>query len=90
MAGAISGVLGGVVVFFIGGGLAPVRQNWADVLWIARLFPNTYAVDPVRDMVLFQSWPADWDTTLVILVGFALVGLVGGMVLTARQLRRLG
>ena len=90
MAGAIGGVLGGVVIFFIGGGLAPVRQNWAKVLWIARLFPNTYAVDPVRDLVLFQSWPADWNTTLLILVGFALVSLVAGVSLAARQLRRLG
>lgn len=90
MAGAIGGVLGGVVIFFIGGGLAPVRQNWAKVLWIARLFPNTYAVDPVRDLVLFQSWPADWTPTLLTLVGFALVSLVAGVSLAARQLRRLG
>jgi len=59
MAGAISGVLGGVIVFFIGGGLVPVRQNWAQVPWVARLFPNTYAVDPVRDLVLFHDWPVD-------------------------------
>jgi hypothetical protein len=90
MAGAIGGVLGGVIIFFIGGGLAPVRQNWAKVLWLARLFPNTYAVDPVRDLVLFQAWPADWTVTLLTLIGLALVGLVGGMSLTARQLRRLG
>ncbi len=90
MAGAIGGVFGGVLVFFIGGGLAPVRQNWAKVLWLARLFPNTYAVDPVRDLVLFQSWPADWNATLLILAGFALVSLVLGMGLAARQLRRLG
>jgi ABC-type polysaccharide/polyol phosphate export permease len=90
MAGAIGGVLGGVIIFFIGGGLAPVRQNWAKVLWLARLFPNTYAVDPVRDLVLFHAWPADWSVTLLTLIGLALVGLVGGMSLAARQLRRLG
>lgn len=90
MAGAISGVLGGVIVFFIGGGLAMVRYNWAKVIWPARLFPNTHTVDPVRDLVLFQSWPVDWTPTLLTLMGFALVSLVGGMVLTTRQLRRLG
>jgi hypothetical protein len=90
MAGAISGVLGGVIVFFMGGGLAMVRRNWAKVTWLARLFPNTYAVDPLRDLVLFQAWPTDWTPTLLTLIGFALVSLTGGMILTARQLRRLG
>jgi ABC-type multidrug transport system permease subunit len=90
MAGAISGILGGVIVFFIGGGLAPVRQNWAKVTWLARLFPNTYAVDPVRDLVLFRAWPVAWPSALLTLLGFALVSLIGGMVLTGRQLRRLG
>ncbi|MBN1579971.1 MAG: ABC transporter permease [Anaerolineae bacterium] len=90
MAGAITGVLGGVIVFFIGGGLAPVRQNWDKVIWPAWLFPNTYAVDPVRDLVLFRSWPTDWTPTLFALIGFALMSLVGGMVLAARRLRRLG
>ena len=89
MAGAVSGVLGGVIIFFIGGGLAAVRQNWHNVLWVARLFPNTYAVDPVRDMVLFRSWPVDWMPVLLTLIGLAFVSLVGGLVLTARQLRRL-
>ena len=89
MAGAISGVLGGVIVFFIGGGLAMVRYNWPQVTWLARFFPNTYAVDPVRDMVLFRSWPVDWMPVLLTLIGLALVSLVGGLVLTARQLRRL-
>jgi hypothetical protein len=75
---------------FIGGGLAMVRHSWAKVTWLAWFFPNTYAVDPVRDMVLFQAWPADWTPTLLTLIGFALVSLIGGMALTARQLRRLG
>jgi hypothetical protein len=90
MAGAVTGVLGGVIVFFIGGGLAMVRSNWAKVTWLARFFPNTYAVDPVRDMVLFRSWPVDWTPMLLLLVGFAVVSLAGGMSLAARQLRRLG
>jgi ABC-type multidrug transport system permease subunit len=90
MAGAIAGVVGGAIVFFIGGGMAPVRYYPDKVLWIARLFPNTYAVDPVRDMVLFHTWPADWTPTLLALIGFAFVGLVGGAILATRQLRRLG
>jgi ABC-type multidrug transport system permease subunit len=90
MAGAIAGVVGGAIVFFIGGGMAPVRYYSSKVIWVARLFPNTYAVDPLRDLVLFHAWPADWTVTLLTLVGFALVGLVGGAGLAARQLRRLG
>ncbi|MBN2394641.1 MAG: hypothetical protein JXR84_28175 [Anaerolineae bacterium] len=90
MAGAVTGVLGGVIIFFIGGGLAMVRNNWAKVTLLARVFPNTYAVDPVRDLVLFRSWPADWSSKLLILVGLAVVSLTGGMILSVRQLRRLG
>jgi hypothetical protein len=90
MAGAVGGVLGGVIVFFIGGGLAPVRQNAHKVVWVARLFPNTYAVDPVRDLVLFGAWPVDWVPVLLTLIGLAGVSLLAGLVLTARQLRRLG
>lgn len=90
LAGPVAAVLGGVIVFFIGGGLAPVRYYSEKVLWIARLFPNTYAVDPVRDLVLFQTWPADWAVTLLIVTGFALLGLGIGLGLAGRQLRRLG
>jgi ABC-2 type transport system permease protein len=90
MAGAITGVFGGVIVFFIGGGLAMVRNSWGKVTWLAWFFPNTYAVDPVRDMALFQAWPTDWTPTLLTLMGLALASLIGGMVLTTRQLRRLG
>lgn len=90
MAGAIGGIFGGVTIFFIGGGLSLVRHNWAQVPRVSLLFPNTYAVDPVRDLVLFHAWPDDWNTTLFILAGLALVSLVGGIGLAARQLRRLG
>ena len=90
MAGAMTAVLGGVIVFFISGGMAPVRYYPDRVLWLAWLFPNTYAVDPVRDLVLFQAWPADWTTTLLRLTGFATVGLAAALGLASRQMRRLG
>ena len=90
MAGAITAVLGGVIVFFISGGMAPVRYYPDRVLWFAWLFPNTYAVDPVRDLVLFQTWPADWTATLLRLAGFAAVGLAAALGFASHWLRRLG
>jgi ABC-2 type transport system permease protein len=90
LAGPLAAVLGGAIVFFVGGGLAPVRYFKQDVVWLAWLFPNTYAVDPIRDLVLFQSWPADWTPTLLILLGFAALGLTAGLGMAARQLRRIG
>jgi len=90
IAGAITAVLGGVIVFFISGGMAPVRYYPDEVLWLAWLFPNTYAVDPVRDLVLFRAWPADWTATLLRLTGFAVAGLAAALSLAARQMRRLG
>jgi ABC-type multidrug transport system permease subunit len=89
MAGAITAVLGGMIVFFISGGMAPVRYYPDKVLWLARLFPNTYAVDPVRDLVLFHTWPADWTATVLRLTGFAVGGLTVALGLAARQMRRL-
>lgn len=89
MAGAIAAVLGGAIVFFIGGGMAPVRYYPDEVLWLAWLFPNTYAVDPLRDLVLFQAWPANWLQTLLILTAFAAGGLAVAVAFTERQLRRL-
>ncbi len=88
MAGAIGGILGGAVVFFSSGGLAPIRGRSADVLWIAWLFPNTYAGDPVRDLGLCQTWPADWASALLKLTAFGLVSLTVSMLLVGRQLRR--
>jgi len=90
MGAAIGVVLTGMMVFFIGGGLAMVRNNAVNVPWFSWLFPNTHAVDPLRDLILFHTWPADWTVTLIKLVGFAAVGLVVGLGLTARRLRRLG
>ncbi|MBN2500470.1 MAG: hypothetical protein JXB38_06840, partial [Anaerolineales bacterium] len=90
MAGAISAVLGAMIVFFIGGGLAMVRSNRAKVPWYSWLFPNTYAVDPVRDLVLFNRWPVDWTETLLILIGFAGLALAVCIPFAVRRLRCLG
>jgi ABC-type multidrug transport system permease subunit len=89
-AGAIATILTGITVFFIGGGMSFVRYNREHVPWFSWLFPNTHAVDPFRDMILFRTWPVDWAQTVLILTGFALFSLLVGLSLTARKLRRLG
>ena len=90
MAGAIAIVLSAIIVFFIGGGLGLIRYHQDDVQWYSWLFPNTHAIDPIRDLVLFNSWPVDWNITLAKLIGFAALSLTVGLTLTARKLRRLG
>jgi hypothetical protein len=90
MAGAIAIVLMAIIVFFIGGGLGLIRYHAEDVQRYSWLFPNTHAIDPIRDLVLFNAWPVDWNITLVKLAGFAILSLLFGMTFTARKLRRLG
>jgi ABC-type multidrug transport system permease subunit len=90
MAGAIGVVLTAIIVFFIGGGLGLVRFHHEEVPWFSWLFPNTHAIDPIRDLALFNSWPEDWSVTLIKLIGFAALALVVGMTITSRKLRRLG
>jgi ABC-type multidrug transport system permease subunit len=89
-AGAVVAILTGLTVFFIGGGLSMIRYNRENVPWFSWLFPNTYAVDPLRDLILFHTWPEDWSQTLLILAGFAALSLVVGLGMAARRLRRLG
>jgi len=90
MAGAIGAVLGAMIVFFIGGGLSMVRAHKDVVTWIAWLFPNTYAVDPIRDLVLFNTWPVDFWQVLTTLIFFAGAALLIGSTYSVRKLRRLG
>jgi ABC-2 type transport system permease protein len=90
MAGAIGSVLGAMIIFFIGGGLSMVRAHKDAVTWIAWLFPNTYAVDPVRDLVLFNTWPLDFWQVLIKLFAFASVAVLIGSAFSIRNLRRLG
>jgi hypothetical protein len=89
-AGAVVTILTGLTIFFTSGGLALVRPFKEKVLWFSWLFPNIYAVDPMRDLILFNEWPSDWDSTLVILSAFAAGSLVVGWVLAARKVRQLG
>jgi hypothetical protein len=89
-AGAIGVVLAGLTLFFISGGLAMVRGFEDKMLWITWLFPNVYAVDPLRDLLLFNQWPVDWRPTLIRLALFAGGALAVGWTVTARRLRRMG
>jgi ABC-type multidrug transport system permease subunit len=89
MAGALGVVLGAIIIFFIGGGMGLIRFRAEEVLTIAWLFPNTYAIDPLRDLVLFHTWPIDWLRTWVTLGGFALISLISGLSLSSRNMRRL-
>lgn len=89
MAGAIGSVLGAMIVFFIGGGLSMVRAHQDAVTWIAWLFPNTYAVDPIRDLVLFNTWPADFYPVLLKLLGFAVISVLLGSLFSVRKLRKI-
>ena len=89
MAGAIGSVLGAMIIFFIGGGLSMVRAHKDAVTWVAKLFPNTYAVDPLRDMILFNTWPSDFWPVILKLTGFASVAVLVGSLFARRKLRRI-
>jgi len=89
MAGAIGSVLGAMIIFFIGGGLSMVRAHQDAVTWIAWLFPNTYAVDPIRDLVLFNTWPVDFMAVLIKLVCFAVFAVLLGSLFSRHKLRSL-
>ncbi len=89
-AGAIAVMLTALTTFFIGGGLSLVRVNLDRAVWFTWLIPNAYAIDPMRDLILFHQWPLDWGTTLLKLMGFAILGIAVGWVFAIRQLRRLG
>jgi hypothetical protein len=89
-AGAIAVILTGLTAFFIGGGLGLIRGNERYVPWFSWLFPNTYAVDPLRDLALFHSWPVDWWPVLAKLAGFAALSLAVCLTLAVRRLRNVG
>ena len=88
LGGGIVVVAAGLIVFFIAGGMAPVRYMPGNIWWLVQFFPNTYAVDPFRELVLFNTIPANWTQTLVTLVLFAAVSLGAGFFVAQRQLRK--
>jgi ABC-2 type transport system permease protein len=90
MAGAVGSIASGVIVFFVAGGLSSPAYYPTLLRWIAALLPNSYAVDPLRELILFQSWPANWVQTLAILVAFSAASLAVGLTAASRQLRRPG
>lgn len=90
MAGALAVVLGAIIVFFIGGGMGLVRFRSEEVLKVAWLFPNTHAIDPLRDLVLFQTWPIDGVRTVIKLSLLAMSSMLVGLTLSSRTLRRVG
>ena len=90
MAGAIGAVLGALIVFFVSGGLNLWRWNVHNVNWFSWLFPYIYAVDPLRDMILFNAWPVDWKSALTITGAFAAGALIAGWSFASRKLRRMG
>jgi ABC-type multidrug transport system permease subunit len=67
-----------------------VRAHKDAVTWIAWLFPNTYAIDPIRDLVLFNTWPVDFGPVLFTLLVFAGAASLMGSIFSVRKLRRLG
>ncbi len=78
----------GLVVFFIAGGTEPVRYSSGNLWWLIRLFPNAYAVDPLRDTVLFCTIPANWAQIILTLILFDAVSLSAGFFFAQRQLRK--
>jgi hypothetical protein len=90
MPGAIGAVLGALIVFFVSGGLNLWRWNAHNINWFSWLFPYIYAVDPLRDMILFNAWPVDWDSALAITSAFAAGALVVSWIFVGHKIRRMG
>jgi len=88
--GGITTVLGGILIFFLCGGFKSVRDQVADIPFFAWIFPNTYAVDPLRDIILTGKLSNDLPLTIGILVLFASASLGIGFFATIRRLRILG
>ncbi|MCB8923273.1 MAG: ABC transporter permease [Ardenticatenaceae bacterium] len=88
MGAAIGVVLTGVTAFFVGGGLLMVRNNEANVPWFSWLIPNTYAVDMLRDFILFNTFSPDFRKNIIILTIFAGTAVLAGIGIASNQLRR--
>jgi hypothetical protein len=49
------------------------------------VFPSIDAVDPLRDLILFNTWPADWGSALLKLAGSTALSVVVGCALAANR-----
>jgi len=88
LGGGIIVVAVGLIVFFIAGGMTPVRYMPGNIWWLIQFFPNTYAVDPFRELVLFNTIPTNLTQTILTLTLFAAVSLGAGFFVAKRQLRK--
>ncbi|MBN2531652.1 MAG: ABC transporter permease [Spirochaetales bacterium] len=90
MVGAVISILTGITLFFVSGGMTMVKANTHKILFFSWFFPNIYAVDPLRDIILFQEWPEDFFPVLVILILFALFSIISGWIFSAKRIRSMG
>jgi ABC-type multidrug transport system permease subunit len=90
MTGAVAAILSGVIVFFTAGGLSSPTSYPAPLRWIGAVFPNWYAVDPMRELILFRVHPDNLGSILVILLAFSILSLTAGIGITCRTLRHEG
>jgi hypothetical protein len=88
MAGAVTTILTGILLFFLSGGLNNVRGFESEAVLAARFFPNMYAVDQLRDLILLQTVPADLLHSLLILTGFLIISGVISLSVTSHAIRR--
>ena len=88
MAGAVTTMLSSILLFFITGGLNITRGFENEMVFLAWFFPNMYAVDQIRDLVLQQSVPVDLTQSILILTGFMIVSSIIGSGVTSRAIRR--
>ena len=88
MAGAVTTILSSILLFFITGGLNTIRGFESEMVFLAWFFPNMYAVDQIRDLVLQQTIPVDLTQSILILIGFMLVSGAIGLSVTSRAIRR--
>jgi hypothetical protein len=90
MVGAVVSILTGITLFFVSGGMSMVKANIRKIPFLSWFFPNIYAVDPLREIILFQRLPEQFLFIVIILILFALFSILFGWILSARRIRSLG
>jgi hypothetical protein len=88
MAGAITTMLTSILLFFITGGLNTIRGFESEMVFAAWFFPNMYAVDQIRDLVLQQTIPVDLTQSILILIGFMMLSAIFSLFWTSKTIRR--